>query len=459
MTYSLSLTETQYKELKTHLLKDNKEAGAVIFCSPCKTKNNFKFIVYEINLICNERTNKRTSSFLSWNSKDIFNYKKIEELDKHKFSILTIHSHPNGYNDFSQTDNENDKKLFQSINAWFDDNRPNGSAVFLSNGKIKARVVDYYGNFTPIEKINIIGESLKFDFYENKDSSNEKKYFTKVAQTFGKGTLNTLKKLKVAIVGCSGTGSIVAELLARNCVGELLLVDQDNIEEKNLNRIVNSKKIHATNNKSKVVVLKEAIEEMGLGTKVSILEKATYEKGVLHRIKGYDIVFGCVDSAEGKLHLDILCCSYLIPYFDVGVKLEVKKNIIEQAIAKVRYIKPEGPSLLDMKGYTLEQVSAEESKRVNPEYYEKNKIAGYLESVQEDQPAVISLNMQASCLSVNDFLARLHNFRFDSNNEFLEQSFSLTQGDYKKSSKSDINIIQFKKYFANGDNSPLMLNK
>ena len=44
----------------------------------------------------------------------------------------------------------------------------------------------------------------------------------------------------LAALGCSGTGSIVVEQLARNCIGELVLVDSDHVEHKNLNRIVNS---------------------------------------------------------------------------------------------------------------------------------------------------------------------------------------------------------------------------
>ena len=57
------------------------------------------------------------------------------------------------------------------------------------------------------------------------------------AQAFGTGTTALLRNLSVAIVGCSGTGSIVAEQLARLGAGRLVLVDPDRVEEKNLNRI------------------------------------------------------------------------------------------------------------------------------------------------------------------------------------------------------------------------------
>lgn len=459
MDYSLSLTADQSLALNQHLLpEDNKEAAGIIYCYPCRSDNAFKFIFHQFIPIPYRRSNIRTAHCIKWNFSDFFNGEEIEKLDKKGLSVLIIHSHPNGFNDFSETDNKNDTKLFPSINGWFDDNRPNGALILLSNAKLIGRVVDHKGNFFPIKKISIIGDSINIETSPKKKIV--KDYSLRLKQTFGKGTLNTLRNLKVAVVGCSGTGSIVIELLARNCVGELLLVDKDIVEEKNLNRIINSKKEHAKNKAFKVDILKEAIENMGLETKVFVLKKATYEEGVLHKIKEYDVVFGCVDSAEGRLHLDIISCCYLIPYFDVGVRLEAKKEgKIDQAIAKVRYINPVGPYLIDMHGYTLEQTRAEDSKRNDPEHYNKNNIAGYLESVQEDQPAVISLNMQAACLSVNDFLARLHNYRLDHNSEYTEQSFSLTHGHYQQNNKKDITSFKFEKYLGEGDKSDLMLNK
>jgi hypothetical protein len=58
--------------------------------------------------------------------------------------------------------------------------------------------------------------------------------------------------------------------------------------------------------------------------------------------------------------------------------------------------------------YSLDQVQAEEMRRTNPEFYERQRGEGYLRGVVGNRPAVISVNMFYAALAVNDFLARLH---------------------------------------------------
>jgi hypothetical protein len=70
------------------------------------------------------------------------------------------------------------------------------------------------------------------------------------AQAFGNGTTDLLRSMSVAVVGCSGTGSFVAEQLARLGIGRLVLVDPDIAGEKNLNRIQLQASNHGAKKKS-----------------------------------------------------------------------------------------------------------------------------------------------------------------------------------------------------------------
>ena len=88
------------------------------------------------------------------------------------------------------------------------------------------------------------------------------------AQVLGEGTFAKMRRLRVAVVGCSGTGSPVVEQLYRLGVGELVLVDPDSVGPENLNRIINSRHRHATSRTPKVELLADAIEDSGLGTHV-----------------------------------------------------------------------------------------------------------------------------------------------------------------------------------------------
>jgi tRNA A37 threonylcarbamoyladenosine dehydratase len=53
-------------------------------------------------------------------------------------------------------------------------------------------------------------------------------------QAFGDGTTATLAKLRAGIVGLSGTGSPLLEQLVRLGFGEVVIIDPDIIEDRNL---------------------------------------------------------------------------------------------------------------------------------------------------------------------------------------------------------------------------------
>lgn len=455
MKYSFSLSGIQYQALKNHLFVDDFESVALIFCHCAEGKNQTKLVAFEMVLIADKDCD-RTATGITWHTEKHFSPARIEKIDKDKLSLVTIHSHPCGFNEFSKLDDNNDKVLFSSVNNWFDDSRPNGSTIMLPDGYIFGRVVTDKGKFIPFSHISIAGSSIKILRHKSKDNA-VPEFAKRIAQTFGKGTFSILRRLKVGVVGCSGTGSIIVELLARNCIGQLIIIDPDVVEKKNLNRILNTSMSSAEYAQPKVEILKKAIEKMGLETKVSAYQSTTYDKKVISALKECDVLFGCVDSATGRYHLDCLASAYLIPYFDIGVGLYAdKKGSIYEALMVSHYIEPATSSLLSREVYTSEQVSAEGLKAQNPNHYEQQKKEGYITGIDENQPAVISVNMQASCMAFNDFLARIHNYRLDDNNDFDIQKMSLTHG-YYEHQKSNVSIHPlFVKNLGKADQSDLL---
>ena len=106
----------------------------------------------------------------------------------------------------------------------------------------------------------------------------------------------------------------------------------------------------------------------------------------------------------------------------------------------------------------MEQVTAEHWRRTDPSYYEAQRMSGYLEGVGDDRPAVMSVNMQAACLAFNDFVARIHGFRFDPNAEFATERFRFVHGCYENSPDDGHPHPLLRKYVATGDNSLLVVN-
>jgi hypothetical protein len=117
-----------------------------------------------------------------------------------------------------------------------------------------------------------------------------------------------------------------------------------------------------------------------------------------------------------------------LPYFDLGIKLVADgTGGVEQICGTVHYLQPDGSSLLGRGVYTLEQVRAAGLQRTNPAAYREQVQQKYITGVQEERPAVISVNFFCASLATNEFLARLHSYRDDGNAGFARHGFSLTQ--------------------------------
>ena len=456
-TAKLVLTQRCHEAVFTQLFPgDGLEAAAVLLCNQGKGEKFDRLIVTDV-LFAPHDASERKEDFVAWPFGDCLSPEKISRIDQLGQSIITIHSHPNDVSEFSAIDDRNDRELFHSICNWFDDQRLNGSAIMLPDGRIQARTVSSAGEFAEMEAVAAVGDSIRL--WKPHRYWKKTGYSRKLAQTFGAGTLDVLRSMRAGVVGCSGTGSIMIELLARNCVGELVIVDPDILEEKNLNRMIGGTMDDVRRKRSKVNTVDRAVRAMGMGTKVQIHQDFTDSAGVVAALVDCDVLFGCVDSAFGRYHLDCLASAYLIPYFDLGVHLEADgEGGITAADAVSHYVHPEGQSLLARGAYTMEQVTSENWRRADSAYYQEQRQAGYLAAVGEEQPAVMSVNMQAACMAFNDFLARIHQFRLDDNREFATQRFRLAHGCYENEMDQGGPHSLMKKYVGTGDRSLLVKN-
>lgn len=367
--------------------------------------------------------------------------------------MLKVHSHPDGTTRFSDFDDVADRELFSAVAGWVDGDAAHASAIMLPSGVMFGRSVFPSGEQATLASIVVAGDDLHV--WQREDSVLALPEFTKRhAQLFGNGTTGRLRRLSAAVVGCSGTGSIVVELLARLGIGRLVLVDPDRVEEKNLNRILNATMEDVKAGRLKVDVLARAVHAMGLGTEVMTVPENLLTAAAVRAVAGCDVAFGCVDSAEGRHALNRLCVFYVMPYFDVGVRLDGDgKGGIDQVCGAVRYVQPDGPSLFSRGVYSMEDVRAEGMKRTTPALYAEQVGSKYIRGVAEDRPAVISVNMQLASLTVNEFLARLHPYRLDENGEFATVTMSLSQGElYRERDGEPCRV--FARHLGRGDVDP-----
>jgi hypothetical protein len=328
------------------------------------------------------------------------------------------------------------------------------SVVIPSKGLISGRYYMGSDSWNDITSISIIGDEIIF--YRSDDKRCELQYFAqRHIQAFGEKTTRLVQSLSIGVVGCSGTGSIVVEQLARLGTGKLVLVDHDKVEEKNLNRILNSKVTDI--GKYKTDVLAEAVEGIGLGTKVLSLSMDLENQLAIRAISECDVVFGCMDGVTGRHLLNRIAAFYLIPYFDVGVRLDADgRGGIDNICGRINYLIPGGSSLLSRGCITTDALDAESLMKSNPEEYANRLKEGYIKGVEVERPAVITPNMFYSALVVNEFLARIHPYRHDENSKFRSHSFSLAQNQFYDLLFDDNSCPSLAKYAGRGDMTPLL---
>ena len=453
MTQStLTLTSSQHAELLRHLFPDDGcEAVALILCGRRADPSRHRLVARRVIPVPYDACSVRLPNRVTWSTSLLPPI--LEEASKFGMALIKVHGHRYP-SDFSKTDDKSDKALFPSVCAWTN-NGPHGSAIIFANGSMIGRTVDDCGRFSAISTINVVGDDLPF-WPARADQGTIPDFGSRVAQTFGAGTYELLRQLRVAVIGCSGTGSPVVEQLARNSVGKLVLVDPDRVEAKNLNRILNSTKADARNRRFKVDVLARAISKMGLGTAVETYPTSLFDPNTIIAVANCDVVFGCMDSIDGRHLLNKLATFYLLPYFDLGVKIEADgKGGVDQICGTVHYLQPGGSSLLSRHVYTMEQVRAAGIYRTDPAAYRSQLDQGYIRGVLEDRPAVIQLNSLVASIAINELLARLHPYRIDPNGDYAVHRISLSHGIYEHEGDGQPCSL-LARHIGRGDVKPLL---
>ena len=459
MDVTLSLTGAQYALLRRHLFfGDGNEAAAIVLCGRRAGATRHRLLAQKIYLIPHAACIERTPVSIIWPT-DIME-PWLQEADRLGLSVVKVHCHPGGFLAFSAQDDESDGDLFPCIDGWIEADVPHASVVMLSDGRMFGRVTRPQGGFERLRHIAVVGDDLlvwrPYDF--GHEPAPDLPEFTKRhAKAFGARTTRALHELAVAVVGCSGTGSPTIAQLAHLGVGRLVIVDPDKVHELNLNRILYATIEDAKAQRFKVDVLGDAVESIGLGTVVERHAVNLYTPEAVRAVAGCDVVFGCVDTVEGRFLLNLLANFYVLPYVDIGVTLEAgEEGEITQVCGYLHFLQPGASSLLSRGAITLEDVEAEGMKRQNPDYYEEQRKAGYIKGVEENRPAVISVNIQFAGLAVNEVIARLHGFRENPNRAYAKIGLSLSELAFYPEPEPSAACRYMSRQVGKGDVSPLL---
>ncbi len=136
--------------------------------------------------------------------------------------------------------------------------------------------------------------------------------FSRTELIIGSEGLAKLAASKVIVFGVGGVGSYTVEALARAGVGELILVDYDEICLTNINRQIHA--LHSTVGRAKVDVMKERVLDINPKLKVkAVKEFFARENADDFLTPDVSYVVDAIDTVKSKVALVVECQERGIP--------------------------------------------------------------------------------------------------------------------------------------------------
>jgi len=126
-----------------------------------------------------------------------------------------------------------------------------------------------------------------------------------------------LRDARVAIVGLGGGGSHIAQQLAHVGIGHIRLIDPQEIEASNLNRMVGATQADIDAKTPKVEIAERLV--LGVRPWISVTRAQAMWQAVPELIADAHIVVGCIDGYRQRKYLESAARRFALPYVDIGM--------------------------------------------------------------------------------------------------------------------------------------------
>lgn len=227
--------------------------------------------------------------------------------------------------------------------------------------------------------------------------------FDRNVRAFGSAIQQTLGDLKVAVIGCGGTGSAVLEQLVRLGVRRFLLVDPDVLSPSNVTRVYGSSQSDIGRPKVQIAAdhIKRIAPESTCETDQSMITVSATAK----KLRSCDLIFGCTDDNAGRLVLSRIPTYLLTPVIDCGVLLSSgAQGKLTGIDARVTTIVPEQACLLCRGRIDVARAGAE---LMVPDERRRLETEGYAPALGRTEPAVVTFTTMTAATAVSELLERL----------------------------------------------------
>ncbi|SEG10478.1 tRNA cyclic N6-threonylcarbamoyladenosine(37) synthase TcdA [Marinobacterium lutimaris] len=134
---------------------------------------------------------------------------------------------------------------------------------------------------------------------------------------YGQEAVELYRNAHIAVIGIGGVGSWAAEALARSAVGEITLIDLDDVCVTNTNRQIHA--LSSTVGQSKVAVMADRMRDINPDCLVHEVESFVTQDNVRDLLDDrFDYVIDAIDSVGVKAAIIAHCKRNKIPVITVG---------------------------------------------------------------------------------------------------------------------------------------------
>ncbi|MBR0986100.1 ThiF family adenylyltransferase [Bradyrhizobium liaoningense] len=405
MRYSVTFLEKDYQALEAHLAARTDEQAAFLICRIAQTDNETRLLVRACIPVTGDDIIEESPVHMKIAPRAYI--RAMKRANDEKSCLLFVHSHPNGYPDHSDQDDIEEEKLFRAAYTRIRTQGVHGSLVLTRQGFSSARVWLPNGSTAEIERIRTIGRRARF-WFPKAGTVEVPSFFDRQVRAFGPDIQRLLSRLRVGIVGVGGTGSCVLEQLIRLGVGTIMISDGETFESSNVNRVYGSRVIDDT--LAKIKIAQRLAADIGLGTKIELIDKPVSYQSALKRFRECDIVMGCTDDELGRSLLNSFAIYYYIPVLDMGVKIDSEDGVVRSIQGRVTTLM-NGAACLHCRGRIFaERVAAQAKRETDSEGAKALEDEGYLPELGDPAPAVVAFTTTIAAGAVTEFLHRLTGF-------------------------------------------------
>ncbi len=254
-----------------------------------------------------------------------------------------------------------------------------------------------------LERVWSVGPRFMLSWHLENQRPMPSSAFDRNILAFGGAVQQVLQDLVIAIVGCGGTGSVVAEQLVRLGVRRFILIDPDDVSESNLTRMYGS--LATDVGKPKVEVLSQHLRNIAPDASADALASKITVERTARALLDADVVFGCTDDNAGRLVLSRIATYLITPVIDCGVILTSDQDgRLDGIHGRITVLSPGSACLTCRSRIDLVRAAAE---ALTPEEHLVRVGEGYAPALPGVEPAVVAYTTLVGAQAVGELLERL----------------------------------------------------